>query len=115
MPCIHQFGIIPQLDPDYDYQQYEPEKYDMVVVDDDLLESWYPEAAFLPTYFHQLTRPDFGLARYGITLIPPDSCEKLAFLLFDLPEFESEPCLQELFQLLQTAKKLDKFVLHYGV
>lgn len=118
MPCVHEFGIIPQLDDRYDYQQYEPEKYDMVVVDDDLLGLWYPDADRLPTYFHQLTRPERGLARYGITLIPPESAERLAQIIENsAPDADaaSQQELNELCELLRTAYRLDKFVIHYGV
>ena len=37
------------------------------------IDDWWDKLVLLKTYFHSLDRPEFGLARWGITLIPPES------------------------------------------
>ena len=40
MPCVAEFGIIDNIDNKKDYSDYEPEKYNCVAIDDDILNDW---------------------------------------------------------------------------
>lgn len=76
MPCVAQFGIIDVFEKDKDYSlDYEPQKYNCVAIEDDIINDWWNELTLIKTYFHCFSRPDFGLARWGVTLIPPESLE----------------------------------------
>ena len=116
MPCNAEFGIIECLEPDKAYDaSYEPEKYGCVSVDDDYLNDWWVKLSDLPTYFHNLSRPETGLARCGVTLIPPDSAREFAKIVASDPRLESTAELRPLLRILQTAASRRKFVIHYGV
>jgi hypothetical protein len=53
----------------FDYSDYEPQKYNCVAIDDDILNDWWNELALIKTYFHSYSRSNFALARWGVTLI----------------------------------------------
>lgn len=68
-----EFGIIDAIDEHTKFD-YEPEKYGCTAIEDaPYLDDWQPELAMMKTFFHTLGRPEFGVARYGITIIPPES------------------------------------------
>ena len=68
-----EFGIIEDIRETQEYS-YDPEKYQCVCIDDDIyIDDWWDKLVLLKTYFHSLDRPEFGLARCGITIIPHDS------------------------------------------
>lgn len=116
MPCNAEFGIIEQLDPGKAYDaSYEPEKYGCVSIDDDYLNDWWDRLSALPTYFHNLNRPEKGLARYGITLIPPESAKGFAKIVASDPRLKTQTELEALLGVLQDAASRGKFIIHYGV
>ena len=44
MPCVAEFGIIEEFDKDKDYSsEYEPQKYNCVAIDDDILNDWWED------------------------------------------------------------------------
>ena len=67
-----EFGIIEDIGETQEYS-YTPEKYQCICIDDAYIDDWWDKLVLLKTYFHSLDRPEFGLARWGITLIPPES------------------------------------------
>ena len=68
-----EFGIIEDINETEEYL-YEPEKYNCVCIDDDVyIDDWWKDLILMKTYFHNLNRPNLGLARWGITLIAPES------------------------------------------
>ena len=117
MPCVHEFGIMPQDPKPEEEFTYTPEKYpDMVVVEDDDLNEWsgrhYDELWSIPVYYHELSRPDVGLAWYGITLIPPSAVPAFLELLVNDPEKEK---FADLAYLMHRAAAQNKFIIHYGI
>jgi len=69
-----EFGIINQINLKKDYSTYEPEKYDCIGIDDDIyINDWWNRLTYMKTYFHCISRPETALARWGVTLIPPES------------------------------------------
>lgn len=75
MACVAEFGIIHHFEEGKDYSYYEPEKYNCVAIDDDILNDWWNELTLIRTYFHSYSRRNLALARWGVTLIPPESLE----------------------------------------
>ncbi|MBU5675559.1 hypothetical protein KQI88_03930 [Alkaliphilus sp. MSJ-5] len=116
MPCVAQFGIIDKFEKNKDYSSdYEPRKYNCVAIDDDILNDWWEELTFMKTYFHCYSRPNFALARYGVTIIPPESLETFYNIVSkDIRSKLSEELIN-LMVLLRTAISLNKYVIHYGV
>ena len=109
MPCVHDFGIVEDVSALPEEIPCEPEKYGCIWIDDDYLDDWWPRLALLPTFFHTLDRPERGLARYGITLIPPESLPVL------LAALEGRTALQAVYRLLQRAEQSHQFVIHFGI
>ncbi len=73
MACTHEFGILDEFDKRKVYNDYEPQKYDCISVDDDTMNRLIPDLSVMKTYFHSYDRPEYGLAHWGITIIPPES------------------------------------------
>ncbi len=117
MPCVHEFCIMPQDPGPEEEFTYTPEKFpDQAVVDDDDLNEWagrHRDALWsIPVYYHERSRPDVGLAWYGITLIPPSSAPAFLELLAGDPEKEK---FAGLAGLLHRAAAQNKFIIHYGI
>lgn len=72
----HEFGIM-QTAPEQGrrYDDYEPQKYDCISVDDDYVEAVDANLNHVNFYWHTLDVPAKGLAYTGITLIPPTSIQ----------------------------------------
>jgi hypothetical protein len=115
MPCVAEFGIINTFEEDKDYSDYEPEKYKCISVDDDFINDWWSSLVLLKTYHHRFSRPDFALARWGVTLIPAESLEQLFSIVANDKRSKSSRQLIELMMLIREAVAEDKFVIHYGV
>ena len=116
MPCNAQFGIIDDFDKDKDYgEEYKPQKYNCVSIDDDILNDWWERLLTMKSYFHCCSRPETALARWGVTLIPPESFD----LFYAIVEKDTKPediyQVQCLLKLIKQAKIENKFILHYGV
>lgn len=106
----HEFGLM-ETDPvpGVRYDEYEPQKYNCISIDDDYLESLLPELAEFVFFWHTLDRPEKGLAYYGITLIPPSSMGDVLAVLGDLEFFVP------LRELLTKAKAEGRFIIHFGI
>ena len=108
----HEFGIIGrELTNEDDFQEYEPEKYGCISIDDDYIEGIMPFFEHIPTYFHRLTWRETGLNYVGITLIPPESCIKFANVLKKLDGVE----YSGLIALFEEAYRSKRYVIHYGL
>lgn len=115
MPCVAQFGIIDDFKKDKDYSSYEPEKYNCVAIDDDILNDWWDQLTLIKTYFHCYSRPSFALARWGVTLIPPESLEDFYNIVSKDTKSKSSAESIDLMILLRKAISENKYVIHYGV
>lgn len=106
----HEFGIM-QSHPisGKRYDDYEPQKYDCISIDDAYIEPLLSQLAEINMYWHTLDVRGRGLAYCGVTLIPPFSIDSILLLLSDREEYA------ELTQLLLRAKTDDKFVIHFGI
>lgn len=115
MPCVAEFGIIDKFEKDKEYLDYEPQKYNCVAIDDDILNDWWNDLTLVKTYFHCYNRPSFALARWGITLIPPESLEAFYEIVSKDKRSKSSKELNDLMILLRKAISENKYVIHYGV
>ena len=111
-----EFGIIQHIDPCKDYSSYEPKKYACIAIDDDLyINDWWPKLLEMKTYFHTLSRPATGLARWGVTLIPPESLPAFLDIVATDPRFHKDLMLKELVSKIQKAIAENRYMIHYGI
>ena len=106
----HEFGIMqtaPQKGIRYD--EYEPQKYNCISVNDDYLEDIVIDFDDIDFFWHTLDVPGKGIAYCGITLIPPSSMQAFVSVIENISE------LSELKVLLQKAYTENKWVIHYGL
>ena len=111
-----EFGIIDSIRQDEDYSKYEPGKYGCIGINDErYIDDWWPQLCLLKTYFHRMNRPAFGLARYGVTLIPPSSLAQLQDIVLSDKRLKEDSRLGLLAELIGKAIEENKYMIHYGV
>ena len=69
----------------------------------------------IKTYYHCYNRPELALARWGVTLIPPESLESFYNMVANDQRSKSSKELIGLMILIRTAISENKYVIHYGV
>ena len=110
-----EFGIIEDIMETREYS-YNPEKYHCVSIDDEVyIEDWWDKLVLLKTYFHNLNRPDFGLARWGITLIPPESLPAFQEVAIADRRMNRDGQLAALSDKISEAIRREKYMIHFGV
>ncbi|MBU5437158.1 hypothetical protein KQI42_03995 [Tissierella sp. MSJ-40] len=120
MPYIHEFGIIDCIEKNKDYDFYEPEKYNCISVDGDLIDEIYykgfgDKMKNLETFAHNTNRPYKDLAYYGVTLIPPKSLKQfLNIIIEENAKYKSKE-LKELTKKICDAIKENKWLIHFGI
>ncbi|OEH92438.1 short-chain dehydrogenase [Bacillus solimangrovi] len=115
MPCVHEFGIIDDFDIGKDYGDYAPKKYNCITVEDDLIQELSKDLKLLKSYFHSYDRPEFGLAYYGITIIPPPSLSFFYNVVVSSSKFKSSEELIDLAAIIVQASEEQKYMIHFGV
>ncbi len=121
MPCCVDFGIIPKIDPNKNYQpsqedfsyQEALQYYRCISVDDDIVNEWIVPSMKMPTYLFSLDRPSHGIDHYAVTLVPPSSLPELLEIV--KPWREAEKGVPRLIDLIQEAIKTGKYMIVYGV
>ena len=106
----HGFGIM-DIPPVHGqrYDEYEPQKYNCISVDDDYIADIQLELRVFNSYSHTIDISIQGLEYAGITLIPPASLDKFISVI------EVDKNLTTLKDLLCRAKEQNKYVIHYGL
>lgn len=106
----HEFGIM-QNAPEQGkrYDEYEPQKYNCISVNDDYLEDIVANFDSIDFYWHTLDVKGKGLAYCGVTLIPPCSIKEFVDVIKDNPD------LLELRKLSEKALAENKWLIHYGL
>ena len=106
----HEFGIM-QTPPKNRkrYDDFEPEKYNCITVNDDYLEIVANDLNDIDFYWHTLDVSGKGLAYCGVTLIPHSSMQKFISVIKDISE------LNELKKILLKAYEENKWVIHFGI
>jgi len=111
-----EFGIIDEIDYSKDYGVYEPEKYGCVYIGDDIyIDDWWDRLTMMKTYFHTMNRPSFALARWGVTLIPPESLPIFQDIVISDKRIHTDHHLVDLANKIQEAIDTNKFMIHFGV
>lgn len=111
-----EFGIIDNIDPERNYTEYEPQKYNCVAIDDDVyINDWWPKLLLIKTYSQSLSRPSFALDRWGITLIPPESLPALQDIVLSDRRLNKDSRLIELADKISQAINEQKYMIHFGV
>ena len=111
-----EFGIIDEIDISKDYSDYEPQKYNCVAIDDDAyINDWWPQLCEMKTFFHSMDRPETALARWGVTIIPPESLPVFLSIVSGDNRIDSDVHLSELEKVIQKAIDSGKHMIHYGV
>ena len=111
-----EFGIIKQLNFDKDYSEYQPEKYDCIAIDDDeYINDWWDKLLLIKTYFDSMSRPEYALARWGVTIIPPESLPAFQQIVLEDRRINKDDNLVELVNKINKAIKENKHMIHYGV
>ena len=112
MSTDHEFGIMPK-DPSASavYEDYEPELYDCITVDDDIINDMGEQLNTLDIYWHSRKRPEKGLAYWGISLIPPETLPDF----LDVLESQELDALSELISMTQEAIRKQKYLIHFGI
>lgn len=106
----HEFGMM-QNAPEQGkrYDEYEPQKYNCISVDDDYVEDIDANLNNIDFFWHTLEWSAKGIAYTGITLIPPTSMQAFIDVIKDVIE------LSELKELLGKALAEDKWIIHFGL
>lgn len=106
----HYFGIM-QISPQKgkSYDNFEPEKYHCISVDDDYILPLLIKFKEVKCYWHTLDRPEMGLMYYSVTLIPPESFDSMMEIIWN------NHYLSELLELFSNAERENKFVIHFGI
>ena len=116
MACVAEFGIIDDFHKECDYSgAYEPEAYHCVAIDDDILDNWWDDLILMKTYFHQYGEVKYGLARWSVTLIPPESLDDFYEAVLRDGRVKTNESLQKLVQMIEKARTEGKYMIHYGV
>ena len=109
-----EFGIIDELDMNKDYSDYEPQKYNCVAIDDDAyINDWWPQLCEMKTFFHSMYRPETALARWGVTIIPPESLSVFLSIVSGDSRIASDKHLSKLAKVIQKAIDSGKHMIHY--
>jgi len=115
--AVAEFGIIDNIEEIIDGRiSYDPIKYGCVSIDDDIyIDEWWDKLVLMKTYFHSLERLEFALARWGITLIPPESLPIFYNIVITDKRINDDDNLVALANKIKEAMDKDKFMIHYGV
>lgn len=106
----HEFGIMDSAPiRGRRYDEYEPQKYGCISVDDDYIADILLQFNVFDSYSHTTDISIKGLEYAGITLIPPASLDKFISVI------ETDKNLTPLKNLLCRAKEQNKYVIHYGL
>lgn len=86
-----------------------------VVADDVYIDDWRNQLCIMKTYFYGFDRPKLGLARYGVTLIPPESLPAFQEIVLSDRRINEDDHLVALANMIQDAIDRKKFMIHFGV
>ncbi len=112
-----EFGIIDNIeDTVMNGVSFDLEKYHCAAIDDDIyINDWWDRLSLLKTFFQSLERPSFGLARWGITIIPPESLPDFQNIVISDKRINSDENLVVLSEKIGQAIKENKYMIHFGV
>ena len=112
---VHEFGIIDNIENVKRNIGYEPQKYNCISVDDEIIIDLNENLSVIRTYYHSLERPEFGLAYWGITIIPPESLSIFFDVVTSSTLYKTSTELNELASKILQAKEENKYMIHFGI
>ncbi|MCM3116324.1 short-chain dehydrogenase [Neobacillus sp. MER 74] len=112
---VHEFGIIDNTENVKRNIGYEPQKYNCISVDDEIIIDLNENLSIMKTYFHSLERPKFGLAYWGITIIPPESLSMFFDVVTSATLYKKSAELNELASKILQAIEENKYMIHFGI
>jgi hypothetical protein len=112
---VHEFGIIDNIVNVKSEIDYDPLKYKCISVDDEIIDTLHDQLSIVRTYFHSLDRPEYGLAYWGITVIPIESLSLFYDVVTSSPLYKKLDELNELAEKIKQAKEEKKYMIHFGV
>ena len=108
--AMHEFGIVSEIPKaGCRYDEYVPEKYDCISIDDDIVEVFANGLLDVEMHWHTIDVTGKGLAYCGITLIPPTSLGSVIDIIDGFDE------LRELRELLKQAQQQNLYVIHFVI
>lgn len=108
----HEFGIMQNKPLSNErFDEYQPDKYNCISIDDELIESIFIDLQSIDCYWHTLENKENGLNYYGITLIPPVSMD----ILIDILSSKNNLEYNALINLANIAKQSNKYIIHFGI
>lgn len=111
----HEFGIINDFNTQKDYGYYAPEEYNCISVDDETINELSNSLKIMKSYFHSYDRPEFGLAYWGVTIIPPELLSLFYDVVASPVNFKKSEELSDLAEKIVQAKEENKYMIHFGV
>lgn len=111
----HEFGTIKDFDKDKDYSEYKPDDFNCISVDDELVLGFMKYLKNLKTYHHSFNKKSTGFAYNGVTIIPPQSLMLFYDIVTTSNRFRKSDELANLGSLILSAKKDNKYLIHYGI
>ncbi len=108
--ATHEFRIMPAAPlPGKRYDKYEPEKYNCVRIDDELIADIITELESVDYFWHALSFIGMSFSYWGATLIHP-SC-----LSAFIARIENDPNLKDLKDMMEKALAENKWMIHFGL
>jgi len=110
-----EIGIIESIDFEYDYSAYQPENYKCISLNDCYLDDWWRDLSIIRSYFHNMKRPSLSIARYGVTILPPDSLGMFQDIMLKDKRLKKDRELQRAAGIIGEAIACKKYIIIYGV
>lgn len=115
MPYTHEFGVLHLSDRQSSYDMYEPERFDCVSVDGEVVDRLIEELSKMRTFSHSYDRPGYGLEHHGVTLIPYESLSLFYQVVKKTMYVHESEQLNQLVAKIAQAQVAKKDMIHYGL
>ncbi|QIK70248.1 hypothetical protein G7062_08070 [Erysipelothrix sp. HDW6C] len=117
MGPYNEFTMIEEIDTSQDYSKVKISEFDVIKISDDYVNLWLDRLSNIETFWHKLTNPKRGLARYGVTLIPPKSLAYFNEVIVSTLDSEkiNNSNIMELLELVKRAKSENKLLIMFGI
>lgn len=117
--ATHEFGVLKQFKENTWYDEYEPDKYNCITVDmqliDYITENYLEKLTKMKAYANISSQPCYGLEEDGITLIPPQSLKLLRNLIIEVNLKVKSIQLNNLISKIEEALQSNSYLIHFGV
>lgn len=111
---MYKFGIIDDFH-DKAYENYAPEKYHCISLDDEIILNLIKPLSIMKTYFHRLDCPEYGLVYHSITIITPESLSSFLDIVLSSDAWKQYDELNQLAEKIVQAKNEKSYMIHYGI